>query len=131
MADKPERFWRGAIQSRPHAEKVIRFTAVTFLALAALSALTLLQTFSVGKILTVLMIGMPALSLLRQRGIVSASLLLALCALAVALCVGFAYALPMPLVVAGAFWLPLAYVAWRGFIAARFIRANRFINATA
>jgi hypothetical protein len=49
------------------------------------------------------MTGMPALSLLRQRGIVSASLLLALCALAVALSVGFAYVLPMLLVVAGAF----------------------------
>lgn len=133
MTEAREKFWTGAIQSRGHAEKVISYTAGTFAILGGLLALTLFQGLDVSKVLTVLILAVPALALLRTKGVIPAGFFVGLSALSVILSVatsiyealgGDEPQVAWAILPVGAIWLVLGYVAWRGFVAARYLKRN-------
>ncbi len=87
MSDQPGHYWRGPIQSAEHAEKIVGLTAGGFTVFAGLDALTLLNKASVATVLSVIVLAVPALALLRTRGIVAARVLLGLSIFAAVLAV--------------------------------------------
>lgn len=129
---KPERFWFGTINSRPHAEKIVRRTAWAFIALSALLALAMARHFTAQNLFLALTFGAPAAALLWSKDVVLAAVLLGLCALLdlgsllveINGATGRHPAEAASHVVFGVM-LVLTYVAWRGLIGTRYLKSKR------
>lgn len=137
-AAKPERFWFGAINSRPHADRIVGRTAWAFITLFAVLALAVARHATAQSLLLALIFGAPAAALLWSKDVVLAAVLLGLCALVdlgsllveIDIATGRHPGKTASLIVFGVM-LVLTYVAWRGFIAARYLKSNRAPAAAA
>lgn len=131
-AGKPGRFWFGAIQSPRHADKIIRRSGWTFVAVAGLFVIAMARQFSDQSLGLVLVFAAPAVALMWLKDAVLAGILLVLCGFGAA---GGAMTLLRDAPVGEAsssgrlapflVWSVLAYVAWRALLAARYLRSPR------
>jgi hypothetical protein len=133
MSEQPGHYWRGPIQSAEHAKKIVGLTAGAFAVFAGLDALTLFNRASVSTVVTVLLLGLPALALLRTRGIIAARILLGLSIISailsalVAVYNGASAGMPnigvFFMLVVGLFWTAVSFGCARACKAAKYLRS--------
>jgi hypothetical protein len=76
---KPERFWRGDIETKSHAEKIVAYTAGGFSIFGVLGLLAAFTpSFDLSRLLTALIFLVPAYSLHKSKSLVAARVLLGL-----------------------------------------------------
>ncbi|WP_374658998.1 hypothetical protein [Phenylobacterium sp.] len=82
---KENRFWRGKIETREHAERVVRLAAGAFGVVTGLIALSLINGIDIGTIILLMIFGGLSLSLHRGQNVWAARGLIAICGLGLAL----------------------------------------------
>jgi hypothetical protein len=143
LAPPRQRFWRGPIQDRSHANNIVLMAGIGFLILGGVPLLGLSSQQEpaavVGKLLTSILFIGPSIILLWRKSRIAAWILLGICSLAIFLCVGMIpYLLLGPdpnqwlalsFVPLALFWLALSYAAYRACRAASFLSHSRTSGA--
>jgi hypothetical protein len=137
MAETPKtHYWRGTVQTEAHALKVVNYTAGTFGILTAMGVVSLFNppVPDLSKLIVVLLIGIPSVSMIRTKSLWAARTLLGFCLFCLVGCtfIGVAFAfnatnrrLAWVLLSISALWLLLTFASMRACEGAKWLRNHR------